>query len=128
MFKTVFCDASLNTGKTKLYNLSLKSLSFIYKYIERLTKSCKLKIKLDEIKKEHNDIAEYIDNVINRIKSDEIFIQIENDGIFRSFENSVDILLKTVFERFNENKSQDFAYINEILKYKVNNIFYSKLL
>ena len=52
----------------------------------------------------------------------------ENDGIFRSFENSVDILLKTVYERFNENKCQDFTYINEILKYKVNNIFYSKLL
>ena len=28
-------------------------------------------------------------------------------------------------ERFNENNSTDFAYINEILKYKVNNIFYS---
>ena len=88
----------------------------------------KLKIKLDEIKKEHTEISEYIDNVIDRIKSDEIFINIENDGVFKSFENSVDILIKTVFERFNENKSQDFAYINEILKYKVNNIFYSKLL
>lgn len=88
----------------------------------------KLKLKLTDAKKNHVDIAEYIDNVINRIKSDEIFIQIENDGIFRSFENSVDILLKTVFERFNENKCEDFTYINEILKYKVNNIFYSKLL
>ena len=66
--------------------------------------------------------------MIDRIKSDEIFINMENDGVFKSFENSVDILIKTVFERFNENKSQDFSYINEILKYKVNNIFYSKLL
>lgn len=88
----------------------------------------KLKIKLNDIKKEHSEINEYIDNVIDRIKSDEIFIQIENDGIFRSFENSVDILLKTVFERLNENKCIDFTYINEILKYKVNNIFYSRLL
>ena len=52
----------------------------------------------------------------------------ENDGVFKSFENSVDILIKTIFERFTENKSKDFTYINEILKYKVNNIFYSKLL
>jgi len=89
----------------------------------------KLKTKLNEIKKSQSDeISVYVDNVIDRIKSDEIFINIENDGIFKSFENSVDILIKTVFERFNENKSQDFAYINEILKYKVNNIFYSKLL
>ena len=43
--------------------------------------------------------------------------------------------MKTVYERFNntdDNKSTDklidYAYINEILKYKVNNIFYSKLL
>jgi hypothetical protein len=89
----------------------------------------KLKTKLNEIKKNQNDdIKNYIDNVIDRIKSDEIFVQIENDGVFRSFENSVDILIKTVYERFTENKSDDFAYINEILKYKVNNIFYSKLL
>jgi hypothetical protein len=89
----------------------------------------KLKTKLIEIKKIQNEeISNYIDTVIDRIKSDEIFIQIESDGIFKSFENSVDILIKTVFERFNENKSQDFTYINEILKYKVNNIFYSKLL
>jgi hypothetical protein len=88
----------------------------------------KLKTKLTETKKTHPDISDYIDNVIDRIKSDEIFIQMENDGIFRSFENSVDILLKTVYERFSENKCQDFTYINEILKYKVNNIFYSRLL
>jgi hypothetical protein len=88
----------------------------------------KLKTKLSETKKTHEGVSDYIDNVIDRIKSDEIFIQMENDGIFRSFENSVDILLKTVFERFNENKCEDFTYINEILKYKVNNIFYSKLL
>jgi hypothetical protein len=98
----------------------------------------KLRNKLTETKKTHPDVSEYIDNVIDRIKSDETFIQMENDGIFRSFENSVDILLKTVYERFNEikcndnkcndNKSQDFTYINEILKYKVNNIFYSRLL
>ena len=89
----------------------------------------KLKTKLNEIKKnQNNDITNYIDNVIDRIKSDEIFVQIENDGVFRSFDNSVDILIKTVYERFTENKSDDYAYINEILKYKVNNIFYSKLL
>ncbi len=88
----------------------------------------KLRNKLTETKKTHPDISDYIDNVIDRIKSDENFIQMENDGIFRSFENSVDILLKTVYERFNENKCQDFTYINEILKYKVNNIFYSRLL
>lgn len=88
----------------------------------------KLRNKLTETQKTHADVSEYIDNVIDRIKSDEIFIQMENDGIFRSFENSVDILLKTVYERFNDNKSQDFTYINEILKYKVNNIFYSRLL
>jgi hypothetical protein len=89
----------------------------------------KLKTKLIDIKKSQNEeISNYINTVIDRIKSDEIFLQIESDGIFKSFENSVDILIKTVFERFNENKSQDFTYINEILKYKVNNIFYSKLL
>jgi len=89
----------------------------------------KLKTKLLELKKNVSDnIAIYIDTVIERIKSDDIYIQLENDGVFRSFENSVDILIKTVYERFIENKSNDFAYINEILKYKVNNIFYSKLL
>lgn len=88
----------------------------------------KLKIKLEEIKKNHIKLSNYIDNVIERIKSDEIFLQIENDGIFRSFENSVDILIKTVYERLNDFKCTDYTYINEILKYKVNNIFYSKLI
>ena len=93
----------------------------------------KLKNKLIEIKKSHPDIGNYIDNVINKIKLDEIFIQIDNDGIFRSFENSVDILLKTVYERFNDNNNNNnnnnnFMIINEILKNKVNNIFYSRLL
>jgi hypothetical protein len=89
----------------------------------------KLKTKLLELKKDVSfDIKTYIDTVIERIKSDDIYLQLENDGVFRSFENSVDILIKTVYERFTENKSSDFAYINEILKYKVNNIFYSKLL
>lgn len=88
----------------------------------------KLKIKLNDIKKEHPSVSEYIDNVIDRIKSDELFLQIENDGIFRSFENSVDILIKTIYERLNESKCTDYTYINEILKYKVNNIFYSRLI
>jgi len=86
----------------------------------------KLKTKLLESKDSHEDVSEYIEMVINRIKMDEIFIDIENDGIFRSFENSVDILLKTVYERFNGSK--DYTYINEILKYKVNSIFYSRFI
>lgn len=88
----------------------------------------KLKIKLDDIKKEHPEVTDYIDNVIERIKCDEIFLQIESDGIFRSFENSVDILIKTIYERLNESKCSDYTYINEILKYKVNNIFYCRLI
>lgn len=88
----------------------------------------KLKIKLDDIKKEHPEVTDYINNVIERIKCDELFIQIESDGIFKSFENSVDILIKTVYERLNDSKCSDYSYINEILKYKVNNIFYSKLI
>lgn len=126
-----------------LYNFDLKSINKILE-INKLSiedidicvllakdkkNISKLKNKLIEIKKNQSeDICNYIDNVIDRIKSDEIYVHIENDGVFRSFENSVDILIKTVYERFSENKSTDFAYINEILKYKVNNIFYSKLL
>lgn len=93
----------------------------------------KLQSKLEENKQKYN----YSDNIINyislvsiRIKSDEKFIHIEEDGIFRSFENSVDILLKTIYERFNLNSDEnvDYTYINDILKYKVNSIFYSKFL
>ncbi len=111
--------------KKELNNMEIDICVLLAKDKKNLNK---LKTKLLETKKTHQNISEYIDNVIDRIKSDEIFIQIENDGIFRSFENSVDILLKTVFERFNDNKCQDFTYVNDILKYKVNNIFYSKLL
>jgi len=88
----------------------------------------KLKNKLDEIKKEHPEINNYIDSIIDRIKCDELFIQMENDGIFRSFENSVDILIKTIYERIEESKCTDYSYVNEILKYKINNMFFSKLL
>jgi hypothetical protein len=126
-----------------LYNFDLKSINNILESTDLSIQEIdicvllakdkknisKLKNKLNEIKKTQSDeLCNYIDNVIDRIKSDEIFVQIENDGVFRSFENSVDILIKTVYERFTDNKSNDFAYINEILKYKVNNIFYSKLL
>ncbi len=111
--------------KKELNNMEIDICVLLAKDKKNLNK---LKTKLLDTKKSHPDVSDYIDNVIDRIKSDEIFIQIESDGIFRSFENSVDILLKTVFERFNEDKCQDYTYVNDILKYKVNNIFYSKLL
>jgi hypothetical protein len=92
----------------------------------------KLQLKLEENKQIYlysDKIIEYISVVSNRIKCDEKFIKIEEDGIFRSFENSVDILIKTIYERFAENNNDmDYSYINDILKYKVNNIFYSKFL
>lgn len=88
----------------------------------------KLKTKLEETKKHNPIISKYIDNVIKHIKCDELFLRIENDGIFRSFENSVDILLKTVYERFKDTKYDDYTYINELLKYKVNDIFYTRLI
>ena len=95
----------------------------------------KLQTKLEENKKKYNyneNIINYIAEVSSRIKFDEKFLKIEEDGIFRSFENSVDILLKTIYERFNSpnenNEEIDYTYINSILKYKVNSIFYSKFI
>lgn len=114
-------------------NLTLEQIDICVLLATDKKNLSKLKIKLLELKKNMDkNICEYIDNVILRITSDEIYVQIELDGIFKSFENSVDILIKTVYERFNDinndNNKIDYGYINEILKYKVNNIFYSKLL
>jgi hypothetical protein len=91
----------------------------------------KLQSKLEENKEKYNyseDIINYIELVSKRVKLDEKFIKIEEDGIFKSFENSVDILINTIYERFNTEEINDYTYINDILKYKVNTIFYSKFL
>jgi hypothetical protein len=104
----------------------------IKKEIDILFKICdNSKIKKDiNIKKINSDeIKQYILDKFKINESNILFNKIEKEGIFKAFENSLDILIKTFYEKLNESENNiDSFYLTEKLKKKINEIFYVKLI
>lgn len=75
-----------------------------------------------------NDIKQYIKQKYLLCESDIIFNKIERDGVFRAFENSVDILIQTFYEKINQDDNIDPLYLTQKLKNKVNEIFKTKMI
>jgi hypothetical protein len=59
------------------------------------------------------------------------FDKMIKDGIFKAFENSLDILLKTIYERINNSEydqSENMLDLNKKIKEKITKIFESKII
>lgn len=78
-----------------------------------------------------SNILEYINKKYNEIDIDIIFNKIDKDGTLKAFENSLDILLKTLYEKLSlpeTNYDLNINYINDKIKNKINNILLNKLI
>jgi hypothetical protein len=95
----------------------------------KITESTKIKKDLNTNNIKSVEIKDYIKNKFIKADSDIIFNKIERDGIFKAFENSFDILIKTFYEKINQNdKDLDSLYLTEKLKNKINETFKIKLI
>jgi len=95
-----------------------------------ITNKDKLKEIMLEIIESKPDLKDYITKKIGLIDMSAIFNKIEKDGTFKAFENSLDILLKTIYERFNDaeyDHSENMLDLNKKIKDKITNIFESKI-
>ena len=76
-------------------------------------------------------IKEYINKKINEIEIDEIYCKLDKDGTFKAFENSLDILIKTIYEKISlpdKNYDLNMTYINDNIKNKIMNLLINKLI
>jgi hypothetical protein len=75
--------------------------------------------------------SELITNIIASYDIDSIFKAIDQDKIFKAFENSFDILLRTIYERIIQseiNCDNHMSYINTQITERINKIIESKIL
>jgi hypothetical protein len=75
-----------------------------------------------------NELKQYIKEKFIFCDSDIVFNKIEKDGIIKAFENSLDILIQTFYEKINQNENIDSLYLTQKLKNKINEIFKTKLI
>ena len=111
-------DAIINNITTDIIDLcfELKDKSYLRKLLEIIINNNK-----DE------EIKKYISIKISEQEINNIFLKIEKDKIFKSFENSMDILLQTIYERTKE-YSSNMLYINEKIKTKIIDIITNKII
>lgn len=92
----------------------------------------------DEIKSLMQDIVQsrpeletYIIKKISLVDMELTFDKMIKDGIFKAFENSLDILLKTIYERINNSEydqSENMLDLNRKIVNKITKIFDSKII
>lgn len=86
---------------------------------------------MQNIIKKRPDLEIYITRKIKEIDLDQILNKMEKDKIFKAFENSLEILLKTIYERFNDSEydySENMLELNKKIKDKIIRIFDSKII
>ena len=77
--------------------------------------------------KDDDEIKKYISEKIAEQEINDIFIKMDRDKIFKSFENSMDILLQTIYERTLDYQN-NMLYINEKIKLKIKEIINKKII
>jgi hypothetical protein len=90
-----------------------------------------LLLLMESIVEVRPELKSYITKKISLIDMDVTLNKMVKDGIFKAFENSLDILLKTIYERFNDSEydqSENMLELNKKLKDKISKIFESKIL
>jgi hypothetical protein len=112
--------------------ITYKSID-ICEFILFNNKSLYKDILLNLIKNNNLDLSlnNYINTKINEIEIDEILHKTDKDGTFKAFENSLDILLKTLYEKLtipDKNYEMNITYINNNIKTKINNLLDNKLI
>jgi hypothetical protein len=77
------------------------------------------------------ELDTYITKKISLIDMNITIDKMEKDGVFKAFENSFEILLKTIYERFNDSdydQSENMLELNKKIKNKITKIFESKII
>lgn len=91
----------------------------------------KLKIIMSEIIELKPELKLYITKKISLIDMNLTFDKMKKDGLFKAFENSLDILLKTIYDKFNDSEydqSENMLDLNKKIKNIITNIFDSKII
>ena len=86
---------------------------------------------MQDIVKTRPELSTYITKKISLTDMDLSLDKMVKDGIFKAFENSLDILLKTIYERINNSEydqSENMLELNKKIKEKITKIFESKIL
>lgn len=86
---------------------------------------------LQDVIKSRPELETYITKKISIIDMDLTLDKIQKDGIFKAFENSLDILLKTIYERINNSEydhSENMLELNKKIREKITRIFDSKII
>ena len=86
---------------------------------------------MQDIIRNRPELEEYITKKIALIDMDLTLDKMTKDGIFKAFENSLDILLKTIYERINNSEyeqSENMLDLNKKIKERITRIFDSKLI
>jgi len=95
------------------------------------TNNDELKDNLKKIIKLYPELSEYILKKLSLLELEVKFKKIEKDGAFKAFENSLDILLKTIYDKFNNeeyDQSDNMIELNKKIKEKITRIFDSKII
>lgn len=96
-----------------------------------ITDKDKLKDILSSIIESKLELKDYITKKISLIDMTHTFNKLDKDGTFKAFENSLDILLKTIYDRFNDSEydqSENMFELNKKIRDKITKIFDSKLI
>jgi len=86
---------------------------------------------MQDIVKTRPELSTHITKKISLNDMDLSVDKMVKDGIFKAFENSLDILLKTIYERINNSEydqSENMLELNKKIKEKITKIFESKIL
>ena len=86
---------------------------------------------MQDIVQSRPELETYILKKISLVDMELTFDKMIKDGIFKAFENSLDILLKTIYERINNSEydqSENMLDLNKKIKERITRIFDSKLI
>jgi len=86
---------------------------------------------MQDIVQSRPEFETYILKKISLVDMDLSLNKMVKDGIFKAFENSLDILLKTIYERINNSEydqSENMLELNKKIKDKITKIFESKII
>lgn len=86
---------------------------------------------IQDIVQSRPELETYIIKKISLVDMELTFEKMIKDGIFKAFENSLEILLKTIYERINNSEydqSENMLDLNKKIKDKITRIFDSKII
>jgi hypothetical protein len=120
-------DIMENINKIKEKEIEEKDIDILFD----IAPKDKLKLYMSQIIEIKPELDTYITKKISLIDMNITIDKMEKDGVFKAFENSFEILLKTIYERFNDSdydQSENMLELNKKIKNKITKIFESKII